>query len=65
MGALLQGRQARPEVCTHGDREPLGSEGYAEFFRCNACGVIVIAQGGHVWVLPASSAGTENQDFTF
>ncbi len=40
-----------PRTCHHEEVEPLGSEGGAAFFRCVACGSIVIAQGSHRWII--------------
>jgi len=65
MSAVLQRQEPESAACGHPDRDPLGPEGNAEFFRCRVCGLILVIQFGREWVLWEAPGGPENQDFTF
>lgn len=43
------------EECTHDSLESLGGGGNAAYYRCQACGDVLIAQGGTWWVLRRSA----------
>ncbi len=52
--------EERPDArtCRHVEVEQLGHDGSADFFRCVACGSIVIAKGPHRWIIrPTDAAG--------
>ena len=38
-------------ACDHADAEFLGGGGPAHYYRCAACGTVLVVQGGMRWVL--------------
>ena len=46
----------RDAACDHADAEFLGGGGSALYYRCEACGEALVAQGGKVWGLRATAA---------
>jgi len=45
------GRPTGPEPCDHPATEFVGYNRDANFFRCRACGCILISQRGRVWAI--------------
>ena len=35
--------------CSHESREYIGTDATAHFYRCEACGTVIVIQGGVVW----------------
>lgn len=53
MASLVPEKQA----CRHLTTEYLGSDGVAEFYRCQGCRHVVVVQGTRLWMLePAVAA---------
>ena len=45
------------QVCLHPTAEYLGSDGVADFYRCQECRHVIVFQGTRAWLLkPAVSA---------
>lgn len=51
MSSVLVEVPTDPRTCTHPEVEELGHDGNAAFVRCIECGSVVIALGGHRWII--------------
>ncbi len=58
MSAVTVEKPIDPRTCGHEEIEQLGHDGGAIFFRCVACGSIVIGQGRERWIIhPTDETG--------
>ena len=62
MNAALRMHHKGLRVCTHVERDHLGSEEGAYFSRCRACQSVIIVQREHLWTLRSSTAQEDVPD---
>ena len=57
MSSILIEVPVDPQTCRHENIGEIGRDGKAVFYRCDACGSIIISDGPHRWIIRPTDEG--------